>query len=362
MDAKLKEYEKTIKTKHSFHWTPKHIEVFQTHLKKPVFIPVVIKTFEKLTWDLVFQDETSAEAKRNNERNSWTEKITVTYSPGGNVEVKSVSLGNEMWDAGRNSKRVRLFIHAFKEMEKELDQKALDELERETERQNNLDDYEIPQSLPQPKKRLEPQIAFPIIGGLAIALILGYALAFLSFKVGYIIGLFEVGVALAMGFSFSYFIRFGNYTDYQKLQYVLIASIIITYVSNQYFLYLLILRENNFEAIGFFEFIKIRLSEGLTIKSLNTGWIGLIISWIFQLVFTYFFVYFKIISSLTSYKLERIPSEVLDFTYYHFNKGKTEDQVRHELSKMGWKDVQDQNEAIESIVALIDAQTLRRME
>ena len=65
MTEELKHYESTIKKKHSFNWTPKFEEDFRTDLKQIVFVAIVIKTFEKLGWDLVYQDEVSAEAKRS---------------------------------------------------------------------------------------------------------------------------------------------------------------------------------------------------------------------------------------------------------------------------------------------------------
>jgi len=361
MTEELKQYEKSIEKKHSFNWTPKYEEESRTDLNKTVFIPIVVKTFEKLGWDLVFQDETNAEAKRKGDWNRWTEKIAVSFDYG-KVKVKSVSLGNEMWDNGRNSKRVKLFIHVFQQIEKEFDRESLAELEKEVEKTNNWDDYVIPESLPQPKERKEPQFWIPIIGGIIIALLLGLIVAFLSVKGIYIIGLFEVGVAIAIGFSLKYLVKFSNYTNYEKLNYVLIGMVIITYVSNQYFQYQIILNENNYEPIGFIEFIKLRLKGGLTIKSLNTGWIGLVISWIFQLGFTYAIGMLRLASSLTAYQLERIPMEVVNFAFFHFVKEKTEDQVRTELSKMGWTESHDQDEVFESIGAVQGATELQRME
>ena len=54
--------------------------------------------------------------------------------------------------------------------------------------------------------------------------------------------------------------------------------------------------------------------------------------------------------------------EVVNFAYYHFVKEKTEDQVRAELTKMGWIKTQDQDEVFESIGALQGATEFRRME
>lgn len=362
MTPAFQEYEKKIQKKHSFSFTPKFRDEFRTNLKKTVFIPIVVKTFERLGWDLVYQDETTAEAKRKGSWNKWTEKITVSLEAAGKVEVSSVSLGNEMWDIGRNSKRVKLFIYAFEKTAQEFDAEALDELEREIERKNNWDDYVIPETLPQPKKRSEPLIGIPIVGGLVISVILGYTLAFLTFNGVYIIGLFELGVALAIGFAFKYFIRLGNYVNFQKLQFILGATVLLTYILNQYFLYQIILTENNLEPIGFLSFIQFRLEQGLTVKNINTGWVGLVISWIFQLVWTYFIVYLKVVSSITVYRLERVPTEVVDFTVYHLIKGKNEDEVRHELSKKGWRDKESQDEAFHAIAGLQDARELGRME
>lgn len=361
MTEELKKYESTIKKKHSFNWTPKFEEELRTDLNKTVIIPIVIKTFEKLGWDLVYQDEKNAEAKRKGDWNRWTEKIAVSFEYG-KLTIKSVSLGNEMWDNGRNSKRVKLFIHAFQNTEKEFDRETLVELEKEVEKKNNWDDYEIPKNLPQPKIRKEPKIWIPIIGGLITALLLGFVVAFLSVKGIFIIGLFEVGVAIVIGFMLKQLIKLSNYTFYDHLHYLLIGMILITYVSNQFFQYQIILNENNFQPFSFWEFMLARFEAGLTIKKLNTGWIGLLISWILQLVITYFVGVLRLTSSLTDYQLERVPMEVVDFAYYHFVKEKTDEQVRTELSKMGWTEKQDQDEVFESIGAIQGATELNRME
>lgn len=165
-----------------------------------------------------------------------------------------------------------------------------------------------------------------------------------------------------MGFALKQLIKISNYTFYDHLHYLLIGMILITYISNQYFQYQIILNENNFQPFSFWEFMQVRLESGLTIKKLNTGWIGLLISWILQLVITYFIGVLRLSSSLISYSLERVPMEVVDFAYYHFVKEKTEDQVRDELSKMGWTEKQDQEEVFESIGAMQGATEMNRME
>ncbi|PWJ43206.1 hypothetical protein [Sediminitomix flava] len=359
MTEELKAYEKTIKKKSSFSWSPKYEEITHTKLQKSIFIPIVIKTFEKLGWDVVFVDELIAEAKYSNKMNQWTEKITVSYEYG-KAKVISNSLGSEVWDNGRNSKRVKLFIHALQETEKEYDQAGLEELEKEVEREKNWDDYEVPESLPQPQKRQTPQFWIPVAGGLITATLTAFVLAFISIKGIYIIGLFELGVAMLFGFVLKFLIQLSTYTKIDKLSYLLMGMVGLTYVLNQYFQYHLILNINNYEPIGFLEYMKVRLSAGLLIKSINTGWIGLLISWAFQLWFTYTVGNYRLAVNCINYIIKKVPEEVVEFATYHFIKDKTEDEVRTELRKMGWSNKNDQEDVFEALGAIQGAQEIER--
>lgn len=364
MEDAFKIYEKSIEKKHSVNFTPKYSEEFRTSVSNTLFVAIAEKTVEKLEWDFVFKDENTIEAKRKEKSfgiERWTESITASYAYG-NVVVKSESLGNEMWDAGRNSKRVKLFIYAFNETLKTFDTQSLNNLEKEVEKKNNWDDYVIPETLPQSEEVKSPIIVIPIIGGLMISLLLGLVLAFISLKGIYIIFLFEFLVATVIAFAMKHLIKLSNFTDFNKLQYLLIGMIILIYTSNQYFQYEIILNENNFDRIGFLEFLKVRFSEGLTIKKLNTGWIGLVISWILQLGLTGLFVHLKIVTVLTKYAIDRVPAEVVDFAYYHFAKDKTEAEVRDELAKKGWTDKRNQDEVFEAIGGIHDAIELSRIK
>lgn len=364
MEESLKTYEKSIEKKHSFGWAPKFEEEFKTNLNEKVFIPIAEKTFEKLNWDLVFKEDKTIEAKRKESSfgiEKYTESITITYSYG-KIIVKSESLGNEMWDNGRNSKRVKLFIHIFKETEKSFDKESLEKLEIEVERKNNWDDYVIPENLPNPNYIKKPNYIIPLIGGFIVSIIISFILAKISVSGIYIIGLFEFLVAVAIGFSLKYLVKFSNFTEFLKLKYLLIGMIILIYILNQYFQYEIIVRENNYDRIGFFEFIKLRLEQGLTIKKLNTGWIGLVVSWGLQLVITYYVGLLRLITSITSYQLERVPTEVIDFVFYHFVKEKTEEQVRSELKNKGWTEKQNQDEVFEAIEAIYGTNEINRMK
>lgn len=351
MENIFKNYEKTIIRKHSIGFTPKYKEEFRTFVNEVLFIAISEKTVEKLGWDLVYKDDYSIEAKRKDTgwmNDRWTEIITVNYK-NGEVSVKSESLGNEIWDNGKNSKRVKLFIYAYQETLKTFNIQALKDLEKEIEKKNNWDDYIIPETLPKPIPAKIPNITLPIIGGIFISLITGFLVACLSIKGLYFIGLFEFLVAIALVFVMKYLIKFSNYTDFNKLLYLLGGMIVLTYVSNEYFQYEIILNMNNLERIGFWSFLKIRFLHGFTVNKINLGWIGWIIIWIVQLGLTGIFVYFRLASVLTKYVIERVPAEVVDFAFYHAVKDKSEEEIRTELANKGWSHAQSQNEVFEAI-------------
>lgn len=360
MTEEFKQYERSIKKQHSFGWTPKYEESFHTDLNETVFLSIAKEAIEKLDWDVVYQDEYVIEAKKRATGFDWGQKITVKYQLN-KVTVNSKCLGNEMWDFGRNSKRVKLFIYAFATLEKGYDKAALITLEEEVNSANNWEDYVIPEVLPKPKKQVEPKFWLPIIGGIILALLLGLLVAFLTVKFSYVIGVYEIGVGFLIGIGFKYLIQLSNYTNFNKLSYILLGVVITTYILNQYFLYGFIMNENNIEPIGFINFIQLRLEEGLLLKSMNTGWIGLVISWIIQLVLTYGFAYFQLTSILTQYQLEKVPMEVVNFAFYHFVKGKDEEEVRQELAKMGWSKRVDQDDVFASIGAIQEMEEINRM-
>lgn len=363
MEESLKTYERNIKKKHNFGWTPKYEEEFRTKLNEKVFIPIAEKTFEKLDWDLVFKDDKNIEANRTDSNlgfKKWTESITISFSHS-KINVKSESMGNEMWDNGRNSKRVKLFIHAFKETEKSFDKESIEKLEIETTRKNNWDDYVVPENLPKPNQIKKPNFVIPLIGAITVSICIALILAKVTVSGVYIIGLFEFLVAIAIAFSLKYLIKLANFTEFLKLKYLLIGIIIFTYILNQYFQYEIILRENNYERIGFIEFIKLRFEQGLTVNKLKTGWIGLVISWGLQIFITYHIGLLRLIINISSYKFKRVPIEVIDFAYYHFVKQKSKEQIINELKNKGWIEKQNQDEVFEAIDAIYDTNKLKRM-
>jgi hypothetical protein len=290
----------------------------------------------------------------------WTEGISATFEHG-KVKVKSESLGNEMWDLGRNSKRVGLFIYAFQEIEKSIDKEVLQQLVNEKKSSEQWDNYEIPDTLPKPEKVRNPNFKIPVVGSLIMAVLLAILLAKVTIGGFYVIGLFEFLVAISIGFAFKYLIEFSNFTNYKQLNQLLIGVTVFIYFLNIYFRYELIIYEQQYNRIGFYEFLKIQFSEGLIIKNTNTGWIGLLIHWILQYVLTYYLASVILVRNLTKYQLNRVPNEVFDFAFYLLIKDNNENQVRIELASKGWTNAQSQDEVFEAIGALHTSHEINRV-
>ena len=353
MKSEYVNLESTIKRKYSFKYNPEFSESFKTEIKDSQIIPLVIEVFEKLEWPIVHTDKNSVEAKRKGDFNKLTEKITITKKASGRIEVYSKSIEGSFIDFGKNSKRTGLFIALFKKLEKEYQANGkITELETAFEKQNNWEDYEIPTELPKPKQLNEPNLNLSIAGGLIIAIIIGLLLGLLTVKFIYIIGLYEIGIGIGLGYFLGQVLKKTNYIDFRYIQYIIGAMAIITFLTSQYFQYQLITSENNIQGLGFFEFMKIRLENGLIIKKSNTGWIGLVISWIVQLVISFFVAQAKVAGITMNYMIEKIPNTVIEYTIYLFEMDKSESEVRAELAQKGWNKKTDQDDVFEALGAI----------
>lgn len=361
MDEQLRNYESTIKTKSVFGFTPKYKETIATSLGKEFFIPVVLKTFEKLGWEIAYYDDTVAEAKYKLKKwggSEYSDYITVTYSVGAS-EVESKSLGNEMWDAGRSSKRVKLFIYAFEQTLKGMDPESLKALQQERKSLENWDDYVVPDSLPQPAGVKKPNLAILITGAVLITVIAGAIIGYLTAKGFYYIFLVEMAAAFLIGYVMSLLVKLSGFTDFNRLQYVVYAIVLGVFCTNLYFQYLFIVQPG-YADMSFTSFLKLRFEAGIRLKKLNPGTIGLIITWLVQLLVLGWFLYARVFTLLTGYLISRIPTEVIDFAWYHFAKNKTEDEVRKELAQKGWTEVEQQDQVFEALGNIQVARNLSR--
>lgn len=357
--AEIQELENSIKKVHRVAFTPKFKDSFQTKLSKPAFIAIALKAIENIGWDVVYYDNDIIEAKCKSDWDIYTESIVIRYDLH-EVIVESISLTNQSWDRGNNSLRVKLFQLVMNRLERELSEQEIQQAESEQKKVDEWDDYVIPETLPAPSIQKKPNIYIPLIGTMIVSVLLGFILA-LSISIGfYVIGLFDVGVGFILGFMLSQMLKLGNYTDFRKLQAILIASVIITFISCQLFTYQLYIGKNPLVEVDFLTFMKYRFEAGLTIKSLNTGWIGILISWGLLLFLGYYIGISKLVSGIIKHQLSRIPPEVLDFVIYLFIKDKSEEQVKMELSKREWSNSVDQNYVMEAVGAMGVVQEMRR--
>jgi hypothetical protein len=361
MNIEYENLRNTIKRKHSFKYKPDFTESFKTDIKDNQIIPLIIEVFEKLEWPIVFRDNKSVEAKCQGDFSKLVGKLTIKKINSNRIEVKSKSLEGNFFDFGKNSKRTGLFIALFQKLATEYKENGkLAELETEFEKQNNWSDYEIPTELPKPKEFGKPNLTLSIIGGLIIAILFGLLIAFLTINFTYFIGVYELGIGFGIGYFFGQILKKTNYIEFRPIQLLVAGMMIVMFITSQFTQYQLIISENNISELGFFEFMKMRIEHGLTIKDLNTGWIGLSLSWVFQMVFPYFLAIGKIAGVTANYMIERIPEKVLEYTIYLFDMEKSESEVRAELAQKGWNKKADQDDVFQAIAEISGFQQMNR--
>lgn len=360
---KFLDYEKSLEgsKRFSFWSPPKYTIKFKNNLSTKHFIALADKIFLNFHWDIVYKDEESIEFKRRIS-DEWTEKITVVISEKGMVEVLSQSLTeNLMNDSGENHKRVQFFQYVMEECAKDYTKEELDSLVEEVEKEDNMADYVIPEKLSKPPLFKNSTISYSIIttllGSSFLAVIFGLMTHFF-----YILILWELLIGIALGFIIGQSIKWGNYTDFTKFRYLLIGSVVFILVGSQYFQYQLFIIENSMVSIsiGFIDFIIARLDAGFVFDDFNTRWIGWLIVWVLQFCIIYFISLNRLASITIEYQITRINEKVIEFAMYHFMQDKSEEEVKIELAKMGWKDKQAQEYVMEALMAVYEANQLQR--
>lgn len=361
MKIEYENLQATVKRKYSFKYKPEFSESFKTEIKDSQIIPLTIEVFEKLEWPIVYRDKESVEAKRQGDWNKPTEKITVTKMANGRIEVHSKTIEGNFVDFGKNSKRTGLFVALFKSLASEYAPSGkLEELETQFEKVNGWEDYVVPLELPKPKKIGKPNFTLTIIGGLIIAILFGITIGFLTVNFTYLIGLFELGIGFGIGYLLGQVLKATNFIEFRPIQVMVGAIMVVMFLTNQFTQYQLIIADNDISGLGFFEFMRIRIENGLTIKTLNTGWIGLILSWIFQIVFPYYLAIIKVAFSSAKSIIDRVPEEVLEYTIYLFEMDKSESEVRAELALKGWNKRSDQDDVFQAIAEISEMNKARR--
>lgn len=334
MQPRFKEFERNIRRRHRFGWSPKFSEKAFTKLTPKQGVALSGKVIESLGWVLVEQDESCVEAVKPQSHFQSGGDIKITFEPNG-FTVVSETVSGGFWDYGRNSKRALLFIHAFKTIAQEYSPERLKTLVAQWDRKYNMDDYVIPASLPPYSGRGEPRSFILPVGSVLVALVLGVLLARFSVYDYRFFMLVETMAVILLHTSIRGLIKLGNYSDPQQLKYIHGVAISLQYVASALasILYLSWFQDH---------------PEAITLMGL-IEFIGLAI---FRLLLAYYVSWIMLSLFFLRFVINRVPTEVSDFTIYHFVHDKSEEQVRKELSKKGWVDRQAQDEAIAAAGAM----------
>lgn len=347
-ESLYKDFLKTVKGKSSFAWTPKHQELIKTELSNMLIFSISEEVFEKLEWEIVYYNGETIMAFRSNAWKETMQKISVTPDSKGGISIISES-AKGVFDAGKNSKIVTLFVHVFNEVLKSKTPEELAEREAEIQKSENWDDYEVPEKLPKASPIKAPNPLAFVLTGLVVVLTLGFLLAYAMYFV-HVIFLYEVLIGIGFSFLLVKTIRWTNFVDFKSIQAFCITGALLMTISAQYFTYLILLYENPVvNDFSFIDFIKMRFEQGFTIRSTNLGWYG----WVGILILQPFLISAvsiqRVLVGTLQYMAERVPEEVIQFATYHFVKGKTEQEVRTELSMKGWSDKRHQDNVFHAI-------------
>lgn len=356
----MKEEEK--KTRHSFSFgTPSYSASFKSNIEIERFNLISQKAIEQLGWELLYEEYGLIEGKASGDyANHFPAVFRITFEDE-QITILSKSAKGSIWDLGRNSKRVNAFFETFQKIRSEVTDEEIESIKDAKQAEEAVEDFDFSKPLPPPTSK-EPQIAIPLIGGLLFSVLIGYTLAFITYHAIYIIGLFELGVGFLLGITLGFLLRKSNFTHFQHLNFILIGITILAYVFNQYFLFQNICAESGCLDRGFVSFIQLRLENGLVLEDIDTGWIGLVLSWAFQVWFTYLIAKHLMTRAVLSHSLDRIPQEVIDFSVFHFLKYQDSDELKSALEEKGWKEERHQEEAHEAVNAVFIANQMRRPE
>lgn len=356
MEVKFKEYEKKIKKIHKITFNPQYCEKLKVKVKESYIIPISIKAFQKLGWEVVFNDDRRVEAYRKDKFNNSTEKIKVLILSPEEIEVRSISLTSGLWDQGHNSQRVKLFVYAFREIEKGLTREAYNEAEDRL-LSNFWDTYSPPEVLPAPENKTFPNVITFFLGSVLISLMMSYGISWISLKGYYTSVIAETVIALSIALAFNFLFRISNYSSYRTIKYLLTATIFFTYSLSHLFIMgsLFFIKTS----LTFHDLVNVRLNNDILFQSTGNIYEGFLLSFGFQISLTLFIAILRVNNNLRAFKIKRVPQEVTDFAYNQFLEGKNQNQVRMELTRKGWVNLKEQKEVMEAVEAFYGRKNLR---
>lgn len=346
--------------KSSFGWTPKKVENIDIGLEKELFIPVCHKVFGKLEWDVVYTDDTNVEAKAKTNK-QWSEKIIVEWNPN-KLKVTSITLGNQMWDAGKNSKRIEAFGIKINEYLKELNSTKKKELLEEVKKEKSeWENYQIPLTLPDPPGIPKINSNFFFLMILICSIILG-GIYGMGKRISHIIILYEVLISLGYAFGLGLFLNGRRFNVFKNMKIqMIIGAILIVFIS-EFTLYLILILENNAYNLSIIDFFKYRFEKGMKINGTNIGSIGLTLSWVLSVVVIYFLGTLNFNMKLFKHILEITPKEVQEMLFHMACDNKDELTMKGILTKRGWINEDDQCLALEALGVQIASMQMARSD
>ena len=357
MKEEYENFKNSIKKKHSIRNTPQFEKNLDLPIKKSLFMPMSKRVIEILEWEFLIEDENTIHALVKNKWGS-KQRVNISFKSYQQKQVKSESSGGEIWDAGKNSKNVKLFIHVLKEELNKLNENEKEKIEKEYKQWVDWDDYEIPTELPKPKLR-KTQKWIPYLGSIVSVIFLGIIAGYLHLKKLDIPIITEVIIACIFWFTVTRLSKLGNFTDVQKLNYISLTSLALFILIRETSFYLLI-KYPWVSFTGFFEF-ELKYYAPLYNAFPSVDVIFYLTSYLIAVLNVIFMLWLGLIKYISVLNAEKIPPEVMEFVSYLMNKNKTEKQIRYELSKHGWDSEKDQDAVFDSIGGILQIQELSKI-
>ncbi len=351
MRKEFKEFEKSLKKKSSLGLDPKFQDEFKTNLSRVVAIEIATRVINELGWELKYRDFEQCNASTYNEDlGPHTHQLSIIYKDG-QLSVLSKSTRG-IWDNGRNSKFLRLFIYAFKVLERELETETINELHNSLTREENMEDYVLPESLPDPpriKKRITSLFWFGII---IVSAMGGVLSGTIIRSLTHALILHELLWALLLSFLFVKLIKLTQVFNFDYTTWATYVISIATVFFSEFSEYIILSLEFQ-ENFMFVDFINAKLDLGFKINNINTGMWGWLILWVAQPVLVGYLIRLFYVDRVLIYLANRVSMEVIEFVSYWSVKDVLEEKIRRELSSRGWSDKEQQDHAIRAYFATI---------
>lgn len=355
MKQEYQDFQKSIAKTHKFGFKLQFEEIFYSSVEDEISIRIAEEAISALGWQPLQTGSNKLVASKPQKLFSAGHEITVSFHLGA-ITVNSISTGSEMWDNGGNSKCVKLFIHVFKDIEKEYDSEKQKAVKQQIQDEENWVGYEVPEMLPPAPLREKPSVLLPVMGALCSSILIGVLLAISHYNLKHILILYEILAGIAIGYALTKTMMWSNCVTPRVYGVLIGLSAILTLFVSEYFLYRMMIR-HQVDPYTFFESIGYKLDLGFYLGELWLGSVGLIVSWVFLVVACFFIAFYFFNTRLMKYLIERVPEEAVQYVLYcHQHLGMTETDIRSELTDKGWKREADQDEvfvAIEMMVELI---------